>query len=420
LYNLLKKLFPIHRSISGNGFNKTLDILSEKIDLKRIEFKTGSKLFDWTVPKVWNINSASIKSEAGETIVDIKENNLHIMSYSTPVSGLFSIEELKSKLHTLPDRPNAIPYMTSYYEEDWGFCISENQLKKLNDKRYYVEIDSSLKDGNLTIAEARIPGEVDKEILLSCYICHPSMANDSLSGVVVLSALYEHLIKQNNYYGYRFLFIPETIGSIAFLHKYKDSINNWLHAGLVCTCVGDKGYFNYKQSRQGKTSIDKVAANILEFSNCEYKIREFWPEGSDERQFCSPGFNLPVGSLMRSVYGEFPEYHNSDDNLNFVKDTYLNKSLELYKNILEGVQINCYYTNTINYCEPHFSKYKMYPSSGSHLDRSDYLKNMLWIMNYSDGKNDLVDIANLAKKSILDFKPVLFDLINKGLLVREL
>ena len=246
------------------------------------------------------------------------------------------------------------------------------------------------------------------------------MANDSLSGVVLLSALYEYLINQDNYYSYRFLFIPETIGSIAFLHKYKNSINNSLHAGLVCTCVGDEGPFNYKKSRQGISSIDKVVENILEFSNYEYKIREFWPEGSDERQFCSPGFNLPVGSLMRSVYGEFPEYHNSDDNLTFVKKTYLDESLELYKKILEGVQLNSNYLNTVKYCEPHFSKYKMYPSSGSHLDRTDYLKNMLWIMNYSDGKNDLVDIANLAKKSILDFKPVLFDLIDKGLLEREL
>lgn len=418
MYNLLKKLFPIHRSITGDGFNQTLDILSENIDLKKFKYKTGSKLFDWTVPKVWNINSATIKRESGETIVDIKDNNLHIMSYSTPVKGLISIEELKSKLYTLPDRPNAIPYLTSYYEPDWGFCIPHNLLTQLNDERYYVEIDSSLEDGYLTIAEARIPGQVDKDILLSCYICHPSMANDSLSGVVLLSALYEYLLKQNNYFGYRFLFIPETIGSIAYLHKYKASINKWLHAGLVCTCVGDGGSFNYKQSRQGETIIDKVAENILKYSNHEYQIRKFWPEGSDERQFCSPGFNLPVGSIMRSVYGEFSEYHNSDDNLNFVKAIYLDESLSLYKNILDGIQLNSRYINTINFCEPHFSKYKMYPSSGSHLDRSDYLKNMLWVMNYSDGKHNLVDIANLAKKSILDFKPVLFDLIEKGLLKR--
>jgi len=420
MYDLLKRLFPINRSITGHGINKTLDVLSENIPISKYTYKTGEKMFDWEVPKEWDIKSAFIKNESGEVIIDFKSNNLHVMGYSEPVKGWFSKEELKLRLHSLPDRPNAIPYMTSYYKRDWGFCIPHILFNELNDDKYYVEINSSLKDGNLTIAEARIPGKIDKDILLSCYICHPSMANDSLSGVVLLSKLYEYLLKQDNYFGYRFLFIPETIGSIAYLHKYKNSINEWLHAGLVCTCVGDSGPFNYKKSRQGSSSVDRVVGNILKYSNYKYYIRDFWPEGSDERQFCSPGFNLPVGSLMRSVYSEFPQYHNSDDNLSFVKSEYLEESYELYKKILSGIQLNCNYINTISFCEPHFTKYKLYPSSGSHLDRSDYLKNMLWIMNFSDGKHDLVEIANMANKSILEFEPALAKLNEKGLLKREI
>jgi len=418
LYKLLKELFPICRSITGDGLKKTLDIISKYVPIRINKIQTGKKIFDWKVPEEWNIESAYIKNKSGKKIVDFSKNNLHVVSYSEPTQGWFSLAELKKHLHTLPNRPNAIPYITSYYKRDWGFCISYNQYKTLSDEKYYVEINSQFKKGNLLIAEARLPGKIKKDILLSSYICHPSMANDSLSGVVLLSKLYEKLKSENRYYGYRFIFIPETIGSIAYLHKNKTDVKSWMHAGLICTCVGDSGKFNYKKSRLGNSPIDKVAENILKYSNHKYLIRDFWPEGSDERQFCSPGFNLPVGSLMRSVYGEFPEYHTSEDNLQFVKKEYLDESFELYFSLLQGLQLNGIFNNTISYCEPHLSKYDLYPSSASHLTRTEDLRNMLWILNYSDGNTPLVEIANKIKRSILDLKVPIKELESKGLLER--
>ena len=416
MFALLKELFPICRSLTGKGTNQTLDILSRKIPMNISAFTTGTKCFDWEIPNEWNIDSAIINDQSGRTIIDFDDNNLHVLGYSEPVKGWFTLDELKSHIFSFPDKPKSIPYLTSYYHRNWGFCMAHNDFLALRDEKYYVEINSSLSPGNLLIAEAVLPGKIEKEILLSCYFCHPSMANDSLSGVVLVTQLYQELAKQERYYGYRFLFVPETIGSIAYLSQQKDSIKERVQAGLVVTCVGDPGQFNYKQSRQGNCAVDRITENILKFSGFPYSIRPFWPMGSDERQYCSPGFNLPVGSLMRSVYGEFPEYHTSDDNLNFVTEKALQESLEIYLKVLEGLQENRVYRRTNPFCEPQMSKLNLYPKVGAQKLRDDEFCRRMWILNYSDGEHSLIDIAEKLDVSILDLCDTVKILKEAGLL----
>ena len=421
MYGLMRELFPICRSITGDGVRRTLQRIGQEIPLTFKSYPSGMKCFDWEIPDEWNIRSAVIRDSNGRTIVDFKNNNLHVVSYSEPIDGLFSLDQLKSHIFTIPAKPSVIPYITSYYKKQWGFCMSHDNFLSMSDGIYHVTIDADLAPGELNIAEAIIPGRSAKEVLLSSYICHPSMANDALSGVVLTVQLYKELSKQgDNYYGYRFLFLPETIGSIVYLYDHKDIIKERLHSGLVVTCVGDKGRFNYKRSRRGASTIDRVVENVLKNSGYKYQIRDFWPDGgSDERQYCSPGFNLPIGSLMRSVYGEFEEYHTSLDNLDFIDQQSLLESLNLYLMVMEALQINASYLNTNPFCEPQLSKRGLYHAWGAVKEKSEQIKKMMWLLNYSDGEHELVDISDRMGFGILDMKESLGHLMNASLLERK-
>jgi len=318
IYALIVELFPICRSITGDGVRKTLNIVSKHLPLEIHEVPTGTQVFDWTVPKEWNIRDAYVKNSRGEKIIDFQKSNLHVLNYSVPIRKTLRLDELNEHLFTLPDHPDWIPYKTSYYKENWGFCLAHNQLQGLDDENYEVVIDSTLGDGHLTYGEYLIPGKSKDEILISTHVCHPSLANDNLSGVCTAAFLAKHLSDLELKYTYRFLFIPGTIGAITWLAVNKERTNKIRH-GLVLTGVGDSGKLTYKKSRQGNALIDRAAQHVLKHSGDEYSIREFSPYGYDERQYCSPGFNLPVGRLSRTPYGEYPEYHTSADNPGFVK-----------------------------------------------------------------------------------------------------
>ena len=329
IYKLVKRLYPICRSITGEGVRQTHRIIGEYIPLRTHEVPTGTQVFDWKVPKEWNIRDAYIRNSNGEKIIDFQQSNLCVLNYSVPINARMSLNELKPHLHTLPEQPDVTPYLTTYYNEDWGFCLSHNQFLQLEEGTYEVFIDSSLTDGSLTYSECYLQGEQTKEVLISCYTCHPSLCNDNLSGVALATFLAKQLSSLNLRYSYRFLFLPETIGAITWLCLNTDNISNIRH-GIVSTCIWDSGGFTYKKSRQGNADIDNIVMHVLKHSGTDYKVVDFFPWGSDERQFCSPGFNLPVGSLMRTPYAQFPQYHTSADNLNFVQPEYLADSFSKY------------------------------------------------------------------------------------------
>ena len=419
MHDLLTKLFPLCRSLTGDGVRETFRIIRERMPLEITEIPSGTECFDWTVPDEWNIESAWIKDESGRTGVDFADCNLHVLGYSEPVSGTFTLEELKPHLHSNPNQPDVIPYLTSYYKRRWGFCLSHRQLQSLPDGRYQVEIKSSLKKGSLTIAEALIPGKTTKEIILTCYTCHPSMANDSLSGVVLNVELFKYLSRrQNNHFSYRFIFAPETIGTIAYLARNKDRVIANTHCVLVLTCVGGPGAFTYKRTKLNDHPLDKIAENVLKHSGKEHKILDFFLPGSDERQYSTPGFNIPAASLMKAAYG-FPEYHTSADDLQLVTKESLEATFALHTQVLEGLEGNLTYQNLKPFCEPFLSKYGLYETIGGqktpgrHLDTT---KQILYILNYSDGTHSLVDIAEKGGFNLLDLIETAQVLEAKGLL----
>lgn len=399
MYYLITELYPICRSITGNGVRETLRILKNHIPLTVHEVPSGTQVFDWTVPKEWNIRDAYIKNSRGEKIIDFNKNNLHVLNYSMPVKKKVSLEELKEHLFTLPDYPDWIPYRTSYYQENWGFCISHNQFVRLDDTEYEVFIDTSLENGHLTYGEYFIKGEEADEILVSCHICHPSLCNDNLSGIAIATLLAKHLTQKPLRYSYRFLFIPGTIGSITWLCLNENKVAKIKH-GLVAACLGDPGKFTYKKSRQGNAEIDRTVINALRNSGKDYEIIDFIPFGYDERQYCSPGFNLPVGCLMRTPHGRYPEYHTSADNLEFVRPEYLADSFSMYLSVINVLENNRKYLNLNPKCEPQLGKRGLYQSIGGHHDKKLRELSMLWLLNMSDGKNTLLDIA---ERSSLDF-----------------
>lgn len=321
MYELCERLFPICRSITGDGVRTTLQMLVEVYgnEINIHEVPTGTKVFDWTVPKEWNIKEAYIENSKGQRVIDFKNNNLHVVGYSLPVDKFVDLQELKSVVYTQPDQPDAIPYVTSYYKECYGFCMSQNQLDKLPEDTYHIVIDSELKEGSLTYGEIIIPGDTEEEVFLSTYICHPSMANNELSGPVVATFLAKWLnLLVKRRYTYRIIFIPETIGAITYLSKNLQYLKEHVIAGFNLSCVGDNRTFSYVESRYGDTLADKAAKNVLSFYYPDYKTYSFLKRGSDERQYNAPGVDLPVCAICRSKYGEYPEYHTSKDNLELI------------------------------------------------------------------------------------------------------
>ncbi len=397
IYSLIENLFPICRSITGDGVRETLNIISKEIPLKIYEVPTGEKVFDWNIPKEWNIKDAYILNSKGDKIIDFKKSNLHIINYSQPINKQITFNELKEHIHTLPEKPDWIPYKTSYYKKDWGFCMSDNQYKTLEDDNYKVVIDSSFTDGNLTYGEFFLKGEKEDEVLISTHICHPSMCNDNLSGIAVATYLAKYLKKEKREYSYRIIFVPATIGAITWLAKNEESLGK-IKYGLVAALLGDSGKFNYKKSRIGNADIDKIVGYVLQTSGQQFNIHDFSPYGYDERQYCSQGINLPVGRLTRSQNNEYEEYHTSADNLDFVNPQYLEESYLLYNSIINVIENNKKYLNQFPKGEPQLGKRGLYNSVAGNIKEKELA--MLWILNYSDGENDLLDIAI---KSKIDF-----------------
>ncbi len=396
------RLWPLNRSLTGNGNRETLKILSELVDLKISEIPSGTECFDWKVPDEWNVREAWIKDSKGNIIIDFKKNNLHLLGYSEKFSGKLNLKELKEHLYSLPDQPDVIPYLTSYYKRRWGFCVSNNQVENLKEDSYEIFIDSEFNsNGSMTIAEAFLKGDTDEEILLSTYICHPSMANNELSGPLVTAFLYNELTKRiSRKYSYRLVFLPETIGSIYYLSINGDHFKKKLAAGYVVTCIGDKGNFTYKRSRNGNSLADRSAELVLNETEENFTVEDFFPTGSDERQYCSPGFDLPVGSLMRTRYGKYKEYHTSADNRGFISFDAMENSVKKYSDIIEVIENNFKYKNKFPYCEPQLGKRDLYPTLGSQKDTAEFVNAVMWILNLSDGTMDMIDIS---KKSNVPF-----------------
>ena len=391
LHALAAELYPICRSITGDGIRQTLTRIGERIPLRIFDVPTGTQVFDWTVPKEWNIRDAYVQTLRGTRVIDFHKSNLHVLNYSAPIKTRMTLSELKPHLFTIPDQPDRIPYRTSYYKEDWGFCLSHNQMLEMKEGDYEICIDSSLENGNLTYAECYLPGETADEVLISSHACHPSLANDNLSGLVVATFLAKLLSQLARRYSYRFLFIPGTIGAITWLAQNREAAKRIRH-GLVLTCIGDSGGFHYKRSRRGEAEIDRAAAYVLKYSAEPSEVLEFSPYGYDERQYCSPGFNLPVGCLMRSVWGTFPEYHTSADNLEFIHPTKLAGSLRVCVEIVDVLENNRTYRNLNPYCEPQLGRRALYRSTGGEPIGGE-INARLWVLNLSDGKHSLLDIA---------------------------
>jgi aminopeptidase-like protein len=392
IHGLMAELFPICRSITGNGVRETLNIIGRHIPLEIYEVPTGTAVFDWTVPKEWNIRDAYIKNSRGEKVVDYRKSNLHVVNYSTPVRAKIPLEDLKKHLFSLPEYPDRIPYRTSYYNESWGFCLAHNDLLRLRDGEYEVCIDSRLEPGHLTYGEYLSRGESDAEVLISTHICHPSLANDNLSGVGLATFLARELGGRRSRYSYRFLFVPGTIGSITWLCRNQGSIGKIKH-GLVLVDVGDAGKFTYKKSRLGEAEVDRAAIHVLKHSATGHDARDFDPYGHDERQYCSPGFNLPVGCFSRTPHGEFPEYHTSADDLTFVRPEYLSESFVTCLSVLSVLDNNRKYVNLNPMCEPQLGKRGLYRMIGGPKDGGVQEIALLWTLNFSDGAHSLLDIS---------------------------
>lgn len=378
---------------------ETLRILQEHIPLEIHEIPSGTQVFDWVVPKEWNIKDAYVKDSQGRKVIDFERSNLHVLNYSIPISRKVSLNELKQHLYTLPEHPDWIPYRTSYYGENWGFCLSHSDMLRLADGEYEAVVDATLEDGHLTYGECLINGRTDEEVLISTHACHPSLANDNLSGLAVATFLAQHLSTARLRYSYRFLFTPGTIGSIAWLSANEAHLSRIKH-GLVLACLGDSGTITYKKTRRGNAEVDRIVKQVLSEAADACEITEFSPYGYDERQFCSPGFNLPVGCFMRTPHGQFPEYHTSADNLDYVHPQNLADSFLKCSKILQLLEDNRVYLNQNPKCEPQLGKRGLYGHIGGQADKRSYELALLWVLNLSDGNHSLLDIA---EKSTLSF-----------------
>ncbi|HWZ87758.1 MAG TPA: DUF4910 domain-containing protein, partial [Polyangiaceae bacterium] len=395
LYGMIQELFPLCRSITGDGVRETLRILSRYLPLEIREVRSGTPVLDWVVPREWNIRDAWIKNQRGERVVDFRAHNLHVVNYSIPIRRRISLEELRPHLHTLPDRVDSIPYRTSYYEEAWGFCLSERQLQALEPGEYEVCIDSTLEPGVLTYGELVLPGLTEDEILISAHICHPSLADDNLSGIAVSMHLAAELAALPvRRYTFRFLFAPGTIGAITWLAMNRETAQHVKH-GLTLTCLGDSHPFTYKRTVGGSTEMDRAAVHVLAHCGLPNQAIDFFPYGYDERQYNSPGFRLAVGSLMRGRHGQFPEYHTSDDNLHFVSGERLAESLRVCRQVVDVLEGNRRYRNLAPFGEPQLGSRGLYRAMGGTSIPNLQLA-MLWALNLSDGEHALLDIAERA------------------------
>jgi aminopeptidase-like protein len=402
MYGWMSELYPICRSITGNGVRETLRRIAEIIPLQIREIPSGTKVFDWTVPREWNIRDAWVKDSTGKRIIDFRRCNLHVVNYSIPVHRRMSLQELKPHLHSLPDCPEWIPYRTSYYDETWGFCLAHRELEALQDGEYEVCIDATLENGHLSYGEFALPGRSSDEILISAHICHPSLCNDNLSGIVVAAALASSLQSATRRHSYRFLFAPGTIGAITWLAVNADAVSR-IRGGVVLAGIGDSAPLTYKKSRRANTEIDRAMEQALRHSGVPHALVDFSPYGYDERQYCSPGFDLAVGRLSRAPHGQFPEYHTSADNLAFVSPASLMSSLRVCLDAFFILENDCFYSNLNPKCEPQLGKRGLYGAISRTMDSHCNEMAMLWTLNLSDGQHSLLDIA---ERSGLSFNTI--------------
>ena len=409
----MRELFPICRSITGDGVRETLAAVGRRLPLELHEVSTGTAVLDWTVPDEWNIRDAYIARD-GHRVVDFRQSNLHVVNYSEPVNARMPLAELRPHLHTLPDHPDRVPYRTSYYSRSWGFCLSQRQLDALEDREYEVVIDSTLAPGSLTYGECLLPGEREDEVLLTTHVCHPSLANDNLSGIAVLTELGALLRELPRVFSYRLLFIPGTIGSITWLARNDGRLEHVV-GGLVLACLGDGASLTYKRSQRGDALVDRAATLTLGQRGDGARIVDFIPWGWDERQFNSPGFNLPVGSLSRSREGEYEEYHSSADDLDLVKPDALEGSLQTVLEIIDVLEDDLTYVNLAPKGEPQLGKRGLYSQVGGPAAETEQLA-MLWVLNQSDGSRSLLDIAERSDLSLSDLRVAAKRLRAAGLL----
>ncbi len=423
MYELATELFPINRSLTGPGYRETLAILERVAGpMERHTFATGEQVHDWEIPREWTLREAWVKGPGGELVVSLEESNLHVVGYSAPVRATLSLEELQPHLHSLREQPEATPYRTTYYREDWGFCLPDSRRRELPDGDYEVLIDSTLEPGAVELGEIVVEGTGPSEVLFSTYCCHPSMANNELSGPVVAAHLARALRDRHEdrppRHTYRFLFAPETIGAIAYLARFGDRLREHLAAGYVLTCCGDRGDFNYKRSRRGDSLADRVAEHVLGHSGLPYWVHDFVPLGSDERQYCSPGYDLPVGSLMRSTYDSFPEYHTSLDDLSLITAEALGETLTLYTRIAATLEANETLVNTAPHGEPQLGRRGLYPTTGGAGEAysENRLADTMWLLNLCDGDSDLLAVAERCGRPIWELAEAAAPLREEGLL----
>ncbi|HVZ19233.1 MAG TPA: DUF4910 domain-containing protein [Terriglobales bacterium] len=417
LYGLSRELFPLNRSITGQGVRDTLAVVGRVIPLEIHAIPTGTPVFDWVVPKEWNLREAYIEDAAGNRIVDSRENNLHVVGYSIPIDATMSLRDLAPHLHTLPKYPDWIPYRTSYYKETWGFCLTQRQFESLSDQRYRVRIDATLEPGVLNYGEALIPGETDEEILLSAHICHPSLANDNLSGIAIAAWIGRLLAEQKSRYTYRLLFAPGTIGSIAWLATRAD-VRPRIKHGLVTALLGRPGPITYKKSRNGRAVVDRAAAHVLAQRARGDQVIDFSPWGYDERQFNSPGIGMNIGRVTRAAEGGYPEYHTSADNLSLITPSALEDSYRAICEIIDILERDARYVNLRPNGEPQLGKYGLYDALGGASSVENARLAMLWVLNLSDGSNSLLDIAERSGLAFLDIHFATERLKNAGIISR--
>ena len=415
LHRFAASLFPICRSLTGDGVRQTLRLIREVLPSLTIhEVPSGTSAFDWTVPNEWNIREAYIEDQNGKRILDFAVHNLHLVGYSIPINTTISLDELQNHLHSLPDKPDVIPYVTSYYKQDWGFCLTHRQRIALEPGAYKVVIDGDLKPGSLTYGEAVIPGQSSDEILLSTYVCHPSMANNEISGPVIATYLGRWLSAVSRHYTYRIVFIPETIGSIVYLSRHLAHLKKHVCAGYVLTCCGDDGPFSYMPSRTGTTYADKVALRVLSETAPNFIRYSFIHRGSDERQYCSPLVDLPIASVMRSKYHEYSSYHTSADDLDFVTARGLESTLHMYGQIVKTLESNRILKATVP-GEPQLGKRGLYPNTGGQVVQSS-VSAILDLLAFADGQSDVIDIATITGHDVSHLRSIAEDLLNNGLL----